>query len=459
MSSNQGKGGSVLYGISINNKGKLVWTESYQLLQTFVEEVLSLSNGVWSCPGGDAKQYKAEDIDIRWYPETQSITLTGKAKDEIKEKLLSVAAIQIQLASTVNEDFDQNGHVDETITHSSQKDNSTLSLETLSSQLEAISKDVNANATAIKLFTEHANSHNTEMDNLKMENHKLLNENIDLKSENNDLNERVNNLSYTLADLQGKAKIAEDEKDSLITAMRLLIEDSNHNDLNHKESVINANHNEEMVQRCPQTANRLQQTNEVPNEVINPSINLSNGFSALSVDENDVSDRNARDAVRNEVECTYANTHRSTQTPNRKQNQSQRKNSTQHRDNQTKQRTDHRNRPNVVIDFVDVRTLVTVYKTLIQPHFDYCSQVWGCLGITLKNQWQRLQNRAARIITKRGYEFRSVDILKELDLPNLSLRRNNQLCTTMYQVNNNMVPDYLIDLFTKTSTLHNYQTR
>ena len=272
MSSNQGKGGSVLYGISINNKGKLVWTESYQLLQTFVEEVLSLSNGVWSCPGGDAKQYKAEDIDIRWYPETQSITLNGKAKDEIKEKLLSVAAIQVQLASTVNEDFDQNGHVDETITHSSQKDNSTLSLETLSSQLEAISKDVNANATAIKLFTEHANAHNTEMDNLKMENHKLLNENIDLKSENNDLNERVNNLSYTLADLQGKAKIAEDEKDSLITAMRLLIEDSNHNDLNHKESVINANHNEEMVQRCPQTANRLQQTNEVPNEVINPII-------------------------------------------------------------------------------------------------------------------------------------------------------------------------------------------
>jgi hypothetical protein len=110
-------------------------------------------------------------------------------------------------------------------------------------------------------------------------------------------------------------------------------------------------------------------------------------------------------------------------------------------------------------DFVDVRTLVTVYKTLIQPYFDYCSQVWGCLGITLQNQLQRLQNRAARIITKRGYEFRSVDILKELDLPNLSLRRNNQLCTTMYQVNNNMVPDYLIDLFTKTSTLHNYQTR
>ena len=68
---------------------------------------------------------------------------------------------------------------------------------------------------------------------------------------------------------------------------------------------------------------------------------------------------------------------------------------------------------------MDVRTLVTVYKTLIQPQFDYCSQVWGCLGITLQNHLQRLQNSAARNITKRGYEFRSADILKELDLPNL----------------------------------------
>lgn len=57
---------------------------------------------------------------------------------------------------------------------------------------------------------------------------------------------------------------------------------------------------------------------------------------------------------------------------------------------------------------------------------------------------QSLQkNRATRICTKHGYEFKSVDILKELDLLNLSFRRNNQLCTIMYQVNNNMVLDYL----------------
>lgn len=129
MSVDRGKGGSALHGISINNKEKLLWTESFELLQTFVEEVLNLSNGVWSCPGGVAKQYKDEDIDFRWYPDTQSITLKGKAKDVIREKMLSLAAIQGQLVNTVNKVFDQNNHVDETITYSSQHDNNNLPLE------------------------------------------------------------------------------------------------------------------------------------------------------------------------------------------------------------------------------------------------------------------------------------------------------------------------------------------
>lgn len=77
------------------------------------------------------------------------------------------------------------------------------------------------------MFTEHANAYNTEMDNLKTENLKLMNENLNLKNENHNWKERVNNLSYISADLQGKAKNAEEQKDSLITAMGLLIENSN----------------------------------------------------------------------------------------------------------------------------------------------------------------------------------------------------------------------------------------
>ena len=46
-----------------------------------------------------------------------------------------------------------------------------------------------------------------------------------------------------------------------------------------------------------------------------------------------------------------------------------------------------------------------------------------------------------------------------MELPNVSVKRNNQLCTIMYQLNNGMVPDYLIDLFTKTNVVHGYGTK
>ena len=77
----------------------------------------------------------------------------------------------------------------------------------------------------------------------------------------------------------------------------------------------------------------------------------------------------------------------------------------------------------------------------------------------MQNKLQRLQNREGRIITKRGYDYRSADILNDLELANLSTKRNNQLCATMYQINNRMVPDFLIDLFTKTNIVHGHETR
>ena len=43
-------------------------------------------------------------------------------------------------------------------------------------------------------------------------------------------------------------------------------------------------------------------------------------------------------------------------------------------------------------------------------------------------------------------DYRSADILDDLGSANLSTKRNNQLCATMYQINNRMAPDYSSDL-------------
>ena len=49
-------------------------------------------------------------------------------------------------------------------------------------------------------------------------------------------------------------------------------------------------------------------------------------------------------------------------------------------------------------EFVDRNILVLIYNALVQPHFDYCCEVWDVLGKTLSDRLQELLNRAARII-------------------------------------------------------------
>ena len=58
-------------------------------------------------------------------------------------------------------------------------------------------------------------------------------------------------------------------------------------------------------------------------------------------------------------------------------------------------------------NFVDFDTLITIYKALVQPHLDYGCIVWDGLDKGLALKVQRLQNRAAKIITRSSWEVRS----------------------------------------------------
>ena len=110
-------------------------------------------------------------------------------------------------------------------------------------------------------------------------------------------------------------------------------------------------------------------------------------------------------------------------------------------------------------DIVDYNTVISIYKSIIQPHFDYCSQVWGCLGKVLSvDKLQRLQNRAFRIISREGYETRSNDILNKAGFSDLQTRREQQLDVVMYKIKHKMLPNYLQDIFVNTQQVH-YNTR
>ena len=97
---------SLLHNLSVNDKGKLIWNSSYDLLRKFVDEVLNLPNGEWSSPGGDAKLFESEGVSIRWYAKAKTITLNGWCQSETEEKLYSIASISKELAEVNKQNSD-----------------------------------------------------------------------------------------------------------------------------------------------------------------------------------------------------------------------------------------------------------------------------------------------------------------------------------------------------------------
>ena len=78
-------------------------------------------------------------------------------------------------------------------------------------------------------------------------------------------------------------------------------------------------------------------------------------------------------------------------------------------------------------------TLNTVYQSIVQPHFEYCSPVWDTFGKVLRDSLQRLQNRAARVITRSGYEIRSSVLIHNLGWQTLQEQQRKSKIRIMHK--------------------------
>ena len=97
-----------------------------------------------------------------------------------------------------------------------------------------------------------------------------------------------------------------------------------------------------------------------------------------------------------------------------------------------------------------------IYNTLVQPHFGYCSIVWGNCGKTLSEdvaeRLQKLQNRAARISTFSCYDADARYLLQQLGWKDLFTQRQIQVALMVFKALNDLAPDYLSSMFTERST-------
>ena len=101
--------------------------------------------------------------------------------------------------------------------------------------------------------------------------------------------------------------------------------------------------------------------------------------------------------------------------------------------------------------FISKETAIQIYNALIIPHFDYCSPVWDCLSGYLSDKLQKLQNRAARVITKSPFDTSS----NTLDWERLFLRRKKQKALMVFKTMNGLAPDYLQSLFSEHHFVYN----
>ena len=108
---------------------------------------------------------------------------------------------------------------------------------------------------------------------------------------------------------------------------------------------------------------------------------------------------------------------------------------------------------------VPYKTLLSICNSLVQPHLDYYSSVWGSCSKSLSQKLQKLQNRAAHVIKFSNYDRSTDELLRMVNWVKLDRQRLVNKSILMYKIVNNMVPNYLSSYFVFRSDTVTYNLR
>ena len=97
--------------------------------------------------------------------------------------------------------------------------------------------------------------------------------------------------------------------------------------------------------------------------------------------------------------------------------------------------------------FVPVNTLMTILNSLVQPHFNYCCEIWDSCSKTLAAKLQKLQNRAARVLTFSGYDASADPLIQVFGWQKLESQRNFHKAVMVYKSLNGLAPEYMRSMF------------
>ena len=82
--------------------------------------------------------------------------------------------------------------------------------------------------------------------------------------------------------------------------------------------------------------------------------------------------------------------------------------------------------------FVPYCTLLSIYKSLLQLHFDSCPVVWGNCSKTFSSKLQKLQNRAAHILTYSSLDVNADTLIEKLGWKKVNSQRQMHKAIMVY---------------------------
>ena len=99
--------------------------------------------------------------------------------------------------------------------------------------------------------------------------------------------------------------------------------------------------------------------------------------------------------------------------------------------------------------YLPISTVKTMYKSLVEPYFRYCSPVWGNAGVTYIEKLQKLQNRAAKLITNSPFDATALPVIRALQWPTVRELIYFESQKMVFRSLNRDAPSYMNKMFTR----------
>ena len=102
--------------------------------------------------------------------------------------------------------------------------------------------------------------------------------------------------------------------------------------------------------------------------------------------------------------------------------------------------------------YLPISTVKTMCKSLVEPYFRYCCPICGNAGVTVIENLQKLQNRAAKLVTNSPFDATALPIIRPLQWPTVRELIDFEFQKIVFRSLKGDAPSYINDMFTRVNS-------